>query len=105
MDLLLIVSVIALLLLFMSYNHVWAIKALRRGTDKAYSNSVADNIITPQEMCVRAVKAYTLGEYIVVTTVLQKGGSRRSIDEVVVDEPSLLVPLVSISGDSDKNEK
>lgn len=101
---LLIMCLIVLFLLFTSYNHILATKALRRGSDRVRDSDMVDNVRSPQEMYVRAVKAYTLGDYIVITTVIQRGSSRKGISEVVVDEPSLLIPLANLSEDVNEYE-
>ncbi len=102
MDMLLIVGVMVLSLLLITYNHLLAAKTLRKESSK-FPDAVSD--FKAQEMSVRAVKAYTLGEYIVITTVIQRGSSKRSISEVVVDEPSLLIPLVSLSDESNEGSQ
>ncbi|MEM0453405.1 MAG: hypothetical protein QXO98_01920 [Sulfolobales archaeon] len=104
MEVLLIVAVIALLLVLLSYNYLLAVK-ISRGNTGRNLDDVSGDIGKSQEMSVRAVKAYVLGDYIVVTTVIQRGSSRRSIGEVVIDEPSLLIPLTqSLSENGNLND-
>jgi len=104
MDVLALVAVAALLLVLLSYNYLLAVKISKGVGGKVGPYDVGSDVSRSQEMSVRAVKAYVLGDYIVVTTVIQKGSSRRSIGEVVIDEPSLLIPLTqSLAGDESSN--
>ncbi len=104
MNVLVLIAVVVLVFTLLSYNYLLAIKASKSVGRKVGSDEVYGDAGRSQEMSVRAVKAYALGDYIVVTTVIQRGGSRRSIGEVVIDEPSLLIPLTqSLPRDEDLN--
>lgn len=103
MEVLVLIAVVVLLLVLLSYNYLLAVK-VSRGVISKGSDDVGGDIGKSQEMSVRAVKAYVLGDYIVVTTVIQRGSSKRSIGEVLIDEPSLLIPLTqSLSEDGNLN--
>ncbi len=104
MDVLALIAAAVLILVLLSYNHLIAVK-VSKGVGGRGSDDRGNDVGGSQEMSVRAVKAYVLGDYIVVTTVIQKGSGRRSIGEVVIDEPSLLIPLTqSLSDDGGVNE-
>lgn len=104
MEVLALVAVAVLLLVLLSYNYLLAVKISRSVSGRVGPDEASSDVGRSQEMSVRAVKAYVLGDYIVVTTVIQKGSSRRSIGEVVIDEPSLLIPLTqSLAGDGNSN--
>ena len=74
-----------------------AIKASRILRKRGHSEENLDVNSKPLEMTIRAVKAYSLGDYIIITTVIQKGSSKKSLDIVEIDEPSLLVPLAKLT--------
>jgi len=100
LDATILIITCVLLLFLLSYNYSLAIKMSRKPVRTVEINEVEGSIGKSKEMSVRAVKAYMLGDYIVITTVIQRGNSRRSVSEVVIDEPSLLIPLSNTSEDS-----
>jgi hypothetical protein len=105
LDATILIIICVLILFLLSYNYSLAIKLSRKPVKDVETNEVeVGDASKSKEMSVRAVKAYMLGDYIVITTVIQKGSSRRSVGEVVIDEPSLLIPLSSSSEENVNGE-
>jgi len=100
MEFLLITAIIVILFTLATYNYMLAIKASKALKKRGSDEEDLDVTNKPLEMSIRAVKAYSLGDYIVITTVIQRGSSKRSLDVVEIDEPSLLVPLAKLTSQS-----
>ncbi len=52
---------------------------------------------------IKGVKAVKIGSYLVVTLVISDAGG--SGEEIVIDDPSMLIPLISVTGESEELEE